>query len=97
MLSDKEKKTLARYEKQLEGPKWKFVLAYGLAWTIILLLVLTPIEMVFQKTSLQEILHKAIWLRVILSIMLGLLYGTWLWNFLQVKCRKLRMKDSSLQ
>ena len=96
MLSEKEKKTLARYQKQLEGPKWKFVLGYGLAWTFLLLLVLTPLEMLFQGISLREILHKAVGLRIIFSVVLGRLYGSWYWNFLQVKCRKLRIKDTSL-
>jgi hypothetical protein len=97
MLSEKENKTLARYEKQLEGPKWKFVLAYGLAWTIVILLVLTPVEMLAQKVSLREIINNSLWVRLVFSVLLGLLYGLWLHNFLRVKCQKLRMKDSSLQ
>ncbi len=97
MLTEKEKKTLARYEQQLLGPKWKFVLAYGIAFTLGLLLVLTPIEMLLQKTTLKEILSKAIWIRIIFSILLGFLFGLWFWNFLSLKCRKLKMKDSTSQ
>jgi len=94
MLTEKEKKLLARYESQLKMPKKKFVSAYGLMWTIVILLVITPLEMISQHLSFQQIINKAPLVRFGLALVLGMLFGIWFWNFISLKAQRLRLRDN---
>lgn len=90
MLSKYDQGFLKQYELQLQMPKWKFILVYGLSWVLLVMVITLPMEyFVFDKGSFT-------WRRFLASICSwligGLLYAAWLRWHLQRKYRSIQKK-----
>lgn len=90
MLDKYEEGFLNQYKTQLQKPKWKFILIYGISWVVLVMAIMLPLEyFVFNKGSftVKRFLGSvAIWL------IGGMAYGWWLRWYLMKKYRKLQDK-----
>ena len=92
MLSKYDQGFLKQYEAQLQKPKWKFILIYGISWVVLVMLLTIPMEyFVFEKGSFT-------WPRLEASVGIwllgGVLYGAWLRWYLMRKYKAIRKKST---
>ena len=97
MLNDKEKRILKNLEKRMSLPEWKFILIYGvLAWGIVTALMYTALMRMIEKTPIDEIMRKQIWLNLLFFGLGGILYGWLMRKYFLKKFQKLKAKESSV-
>jgi hypothetical protein len=96
MLTPKEKKRLARLEKHLAMPRWKYLLLYGLPFGILAVLLTSVIDILVQGITVTEILRKRTWLNLVTIPVAGFLFAKIL-HWLSVKeYLKLKRKEASV-
>jgi len=88
MVSKSNQKFLKQYEDQLQKPKWKFVLSYGLAWSVVLMAITIPLNLlVFDKGNFS-------WGKIAGSFLIwligGLIYGMWLHWYITRKFKSMK-------
>ncbi|HUR64794.1 MAG TPA: hypothetical protein VMZ03_00465, partial [Chitinophagaceae bacterium] len=71
MLTEKEQKTLRQYEEDLAMPKWKYILSYGLAFSILMTVFTFVTDLI-----LKENYNKFGWHLLITVPVATYLYGT---------------------
>ena len=95
MLTPKEKKQLTRYEEDLAMPKWKYILFYGLAFGILMVIITSLTDVFFNEITVSEIFRKRLWINLATVPFAGFFYGL-LMRWLMVKqYRKLKGKESA--
>lgn len=77
MLSESEKKILAAYEKRLQTPKWKFIIANGLIWSGLVFVIMFLQKYFAHGQSLKQQWNEGLIINLIFLIVGGLIYG-WL-------------------
>jgi len=75
MVTKKEVKNLARIEKVLAMPKWKFILGFGLISGIIAVIVSALIDMLFFQIKFADIFSNRIWQYIITAAIVCPLAG----------------------
>lgn len=94
MLSEKEKKALARYEEQLSYPKWKFILIYGvLSWGILTALLYSLVMVLAGQYTFGELLRKNIWINLAIYMIAGILFGWLIRKVIPKSIKRLREKE----
>ena len=94
MLTEREKKMLARYEEQMAVPKWKFVFTYGvLAWGILTALTYTVFSMLIRQKTFSQVLKRDIWINLVTFMIAGILFGLFLRKFTPGQIKKLKDKE----
>ena len=97
MLTEKEKKMLARYEQDLALPKWKYVLVYGvLAFGLIMTFAMLISDLIFSNYTASQIFKKRIWGHLITAPIAGVLYGITMRWLVSKQYHKLKGKETSL-
>ena len=95
MLTEREKRMLARYEGQMAIPKWKFVFTYGvLVWGILTGLLYSIYMMFFRQKSFSEILKRDLWINLATFMVAGILFGLLMRKFTPRQIKKLKDKES---
>lgn len=94
MLTAKEKAQVESYQKQLNQPPWKFILVYGWTWAILVLIIMSLIELLFDKKSFQEQWADGLPLRIGVFLFGGLLYGLFHRVIIEKKFNELKKKDN---
>jgi undecaprenyl pyrophosphate phosphatase UppP len=95
MLTEREKKMLARYEQQLAQPKWKFVFTQGvLVWGILTAILYTVITMTMQKKTFNEVLRKDLWINLATFMIAGIFFGLAMRWLAPKQIKKLKDKES---
>lgn len=94
MLTEKEKKELLNYRQQLEMPPFRYILIHGLTWAILLIILMSLIEYIFLKRSLQVQWEEGLLLRIVIMPFAGLLYGWINRQIILNRYRKLKAKES---
>ncbi len=95
MLTEREKKMLARYEAQMAYPKWKFVFTYGvLAWGILTGILYTIIMMVMEQKSFNQVLRKDLWINLATFMIAGIFFGLVVRWLAPKQIKKLKEKES---
>src|SRR5215210_4166659 len=97
MLSEKEQRELKTYERQLQKPKWKFILFYGFAFIFFLLLFTITYEY-FVKGKVSFVQQEAgkVSIRLISYLVAGIIYGLFMRLLFQRRYKKLKEKQSSI-
>ncbi len=96
MLTEKEKKTLARLENDLAMPRWKYTLIYGLTFGLLATIFSLLIDVLAGRVPLSEIFRNRIWISLAMAPVAGLLFGIIL-RWLSVKhYLKLKRKESGI-
>lgn len=81
---------LKQYEAQLQKPKWKFILIYGLSWALPVMVIMIPMEyFVFDKGTFT---FKRLLISVIIWLAGGAVYGLWWRWYLMKKYRAMKSK-----
>ena len=94
MLTEKEKKQLKVIEKQLQLPKWKYVLKHGvLFWGISATIFLTIFNLLFFQKSLQELWDINLFIKFIIFALVGIVVGLMMRNFSTKQSQKLKAKE----
>ncbi len=75
MLTYKEKKQLTRVSDDLAMPKWKFILVYGSAFGIIMVVVSCITDMLFDKVSVSDLFNRRLWHYLVAMPVGGFFYG----------------------
>ena len=97
MLNEKEKRILKNLEKRMSLPEWKFILIYGvLAWGLITGLMYTALMRMIEKTPMDEVLRKQLWLNLLFFALAGILYGWIMRKYFSKQFQKLKAKESSV-
>lgn len=95
MLTDKEKKQRARYEKELRWPAWKFIFINGvLIWGVPVALMVSLIDMFLFGKSFHTILSRELWLNLVGFSIGGIFYGWFMLRFIRKQYQKLKEKES---
>ncbi len=96
MLSDKEKKILKSYEKQLTMPKWKYVLLYGvIAWGIPVGIMVSLASMLINKKSFDSIVQNELLINLIGFPIGGIVFGLFMRRLLPRQIKKLKEKEGA--
>ena len=89
MLTEKEKKTLRHYEDDLAMPKWKYVLLYGLTFSVLMTGLTFLTDSVFDNKPF----GKPGWRLLIMIPVATILYGTIMHRITKTYYRKLKRKE----
>jgi hypothetical protein len=93
MLTPKEQKVLARMEKNMRMPAWKFILIYGLTFGILLAIFTSIIDVLMGDVSVNEVLRKRIWINLTMAPLAGIFFG-YILRWMQTKqYQKLKEKE----
>lgn len=95
MLTPREEKFLKTYETQLQKPKWKFVLTYGLSWAFFTCLFTAVVAILFDFGEPFWSSGKSIAIAVVIWAAAGVAYGLWLRSLLLKQYRKIKSKAVS--
>lgn len=89
MLSPSEQKFLQTYKKQLY-PKWKYLLAHGIAFGVVMIIFQFAYRYLFKK----ELFHfQNVLLEIIVWLSGGLVYGWMMHWFLSRRLREIEKKQ----
>lgn len=95
MITDKEKKLLARYEQQLAFPKWKYIIIYGvLAWGLTTGILVSLINLLVWGKSFNELIRQELWITLVVFMIAGILFGYLVRKSLPRQIKKLKDKES---
>jgi hypothetical protein len=75
MLTPQEKKSLARIEKNLGMPRWKFILIYGLIFGVTLVAVTSAIDIVAKRLTVGELVSRRLWINLAIIPISGFLFA----------------------
>ena len=75
MLTDKEKKLSNRLKDDLAMPKWKFILIYGLSFGLLMVIISSIMDIIFEHISLSELFARRFWQYLRTAPIAGLLFG----------------------
>jgi hypothetical protein len=96
MLTEIEKKQLASYESLMAMPKWKYIFIYGmLGWGVSVAIIVSLINMWFQKDTFQHMLRNDLWINLIGFPIGGIFFGMFMRYFMPRQIKKLRAKEQS--
>jgi hypothetical protein len=97
MLTPKEKKTLARVEKNLDWSRWKFILVYGLLSGISLVVLTSAIDVFTGRVTVAQLMGKRLWINLIIIPVSGFLFAKIFHWQLVKKYLELKQKASNEQ
>jgi cytochrome bd-type quinol oxidase subunit 1 len=94
MLTDKERKVLAMYQKQLAIPRWKYIIVYGvLIFGTAILLGIIGVRYFVNKQSLQQQWDNNLWLDFIFMPAAGIAFGWFTRKQAVRNCKLLEEKE----
>jgi hypothetical protein len=94
MLTDFEKKQLARYEKNMALPAWKYIIFNGvIGWGISVALLVSGINMLLDRDSIQHMLRQELWINLIIFPIGGIFFGLYMRNFIPRQIKRLKEKE----
>jgi hypothetical protein len=95
MLTDKEQKLVALYEKRLALPRNKFILQYGvLSWGVPVGIMVSIINMVIGDKTFDDWWRKDLWISLFSFMLSGILFGVIIRFLMQKQLKKLRVKKN---
>lgn len=92
MLSKSDTKFLRTYKSELDKPKWKFVLAYGLAYGLVMFVFTLAYDYFFNK---EVFTAKEVLIRFVVWLLGGLAYGLLFRWFVERRVKKLERKNAA--
>lgn len=95
MLTDKEKKLLARHRDDLAMPKWKFILLYGFSFGFLMLIVSSIWDMLFEHLSVSELFGGRFWTYLRVAPIGGFLFGLTMRWVIARQYNKLKGKEEA--
>jgi pilus assembly protein TadC len=98
MLTEKEKLMLARMEKQIAMPKWKYILFYGvLAWGIFTAIGVSLLSLLFFKKTVADIINRDLWINLVTFMIGGVFFGLLMRNWgLPKQVKQLKEKEQKV-
>ncbi len=91
MLNAIEQKQLARFERLMSIPKWKYILLFGvIGWGLPVAIIVSIINMVFQHFT-----WKDIYLNLITFPIAGIIYGFFMRKFIPRQIGRLKEKENA--
>lgn len=76
MLSKEEQEFLDRYKTALKKPKWRFIFAFALAWTVFMFVATTAVDLLMKQPVTSKGLHSRFLVQLIGGFLCGL-YFRW--------------------
>jgi hypothetical protein len=95
MLSEKDRKLLTMYERQLQAPRWRFIVLNGLLWGVLVLIFMSLVEYFFRKKTFTEQWNDDLPGRLIIMPIAGLVYGWIMRRIAEKKYRELKQQDQA--
>jgi hypothetical protein len=95
MLSEKDRRLLSVYERQLQVPKWRFIILNGLLWGILVLVFMSAVEYFFRKKTFTEQWNDDLPTRLIIMPIAGLFYGWIMRRIAQRKYQQLKQQENT--
>ena len=95
MLSDKEQKMIALYEKRLALPRSKFILQYGiLSWGVPVGIMVSIINMLIGDKTFDNWWRKDLWITLGSFMLAGILFGVIIRFLMQKQLKKMRENEN---
>lgn len=92
MLTKREENHLKTYESQLQKPKWKFVLVYGLSWAMLAMFFTFLANLLFGFDPDLWKTGKSIAVNLVVWMIAGIAYGLLMYRILSKRLQKLYHK-----
>ena len=93
MLTEKQKRQIAKYEEDLAMPKWKYVLVNGLIFSILLVISNWISDFIRNDKSVSEVIADRPWKYLITIPLSTFLFGFLMHWFISIHYRKLKNKE----
>lgn len=75
MLTPEEKKKLASVERNLNMPRWRFILSYGLFFGLALVLVTSVLEVLTGRATVEQLFLQRFWINLAIIVVSGFLFA----------------------
>jgi len=95
MLNEKEQKILQAYEKQLEKPKWQFILRNGLIWGLLVFIIMFLEQYLVKGRDFSAQWKNGLAIDLIILPFAGLLYGWFIRMLINRKYQQLKQKETA--
>lgn len=92
MLPKSDTKFLQTYKAELEKPKWKFIVAYGLGYGLVMFVFTLAYDYFF---NIEVFTAKEILIRFAIWLLGGLAYGLWFRWYAQRRVKKLERRNAA--
>ena len=94
MLTDREKRMLQIYEKQLAMPSWKFILLFGIvSFGLSMAFIVTIVDALMSRQSVGDGFRNHFLLNLALAPLAGIAYGYFTRKMAARQYKKLKEKE----